>query len=84
MPGHTHPELDLVDERGKGYWFLFQAAVAKLEFGSMHEERPILQKGDNYIVPEERGGHRYMKQFLSAKSAASPPEVRFVMERVEK
>jgi hypothetical protein len=84
VPGHTYPEFYLVDERGKGYWFPCQAAGAKREFGSMQEDRPILQKGDNFVVPEERGAQRYVKQFLSAKSAAAPPEVRFVMEKIEK
>jgi hypothetical protein len=49
----------------------------------MIEERPILQKGDNFRVPEERGPQRYVKQSLTAKNAAADPEVKFVMERVE-
>jgi hypothetical protein len=84
VPGHTYPEFYLVDDRGRGHWFPCQAAGAKREFGSMHEDRPILQKGDNFLVPEERGPQRYVKQFLSAKNAAAPPEVKFVMERVDK
>jgi len=84
VPGHTYPEFYLVDDRGQGHWFPCQAAGAKREFGSMHEDRPILQKGDNFLVPEERGPQRYVKQFLSAKNAAASPEVKFVMERVDK
>jgi hypothetical protein len=49
----------------------------------MSEERPILQKGDNFKVPEERGPQRYVKQFLSAKNAAADPEVKFVMEKMD-
>jgi hypothetical protein len=33
-------------------------------------------------VPAANGPQRYVKQFLSAKNAAAPPEVKFVMERV--
>jgi hypothetical protein len=50
----------------------------------MLEDRPILQKGDNFRVPEERTPQRYVKQFLSAKDATSPPEVKFIMERIDK
>jgi hypothetical protein len=82
VPGHTYPEFYLVDDRGQGHWFPCQAAGARREFGSMKDERPILQKGDNFQVPEERGPQRYVKQFLSAKNAAAPPEVKFIMERV--
>jgi hypothetical protein len=84
VPGHTYPEFYLLDDRGRGHWFPCQAAGAKREFGSMQEDRPILQKGDNFQVPEERGPQRYVKQFLSAKNAAAPPEVKFIMERVDK
>ena len=49
----------------------------------MNDDRPILQKGDNFTVPGERAPQRYVKQSLSAKDAAAPPEVRFIMERVK-
>jgi transglutaminase-like putative cysteine protease len=83
VPGHCYPEFYLVDDTGRGHWFPCQAAGADRQFGSMVEDRPILQKGDNFRVPEERGPQRYVKQFLSAKDAAAPPDVRFVLERVE-
>jgi hypothetical protein len=82
VPGHCYPEFYLVDPDGKGHWFPCQAAGEARQFGSMIEDRPILQKGDNFKVPEERGPQRYVKQFLSAKNAAANPEVKFVMERV--
>ena len=69
--------------RGSGHWYPCQAAGAERQFGSMVEDRPILQKGDNFKVPEERGPQRYVKQFLTAKNAAADPEVKFVLERVE-
>jgi transglutaminase-like putative cysteine protease len=83
VPDHTYPEFYLVDEQGRGHWFPCQAAGAERQFGSMDEKRPILQKGDNFRLPEERSPQRYVKQTLTAKDAAAPPEVRFVMERVE-
>jgi len=83
VPGHTYPEFCLSDEAGKGHWFPCQAAGADRQFGSMNEDRPIIQKGDNFIVPPDRTPQRYVKQTLSAKDAAVPPDVKFIMERVK-
>jgi len=83
VPGHTYPEFCLADEKGRVHWFPCQAAGAERQFGSMNEDRPIIQKGDNFIVPGEKAPQRYVKQTLSAKDAAAPPEVKFIMERVK-
>jgi transglutaminase-like putative cysteine protease len=83
VPGHCYPEFCLADEKGQLHWLPCQAAGADRQFGSMIEDRPILQKGDNFRVPEERAPQRYVKQFLSAKDAAVTPEVKFIMERVK-
>jgi hypothetical protein len=83
VPGHTYPEFCLADDKGKLHWFPCQAAGAERQFGSMVEDRPILQKGDNFMVPGERAATRYLMQSLSAKDAAAPPEVKFIMERVK-
>jgi hypothetical protein len=83
VPGHTYPEFYLVDEHGKGHWFPCQAAGSERQFGSMAEDRPILQKGDNFAVPGERSPQRYVKQSLKATDAAVPPNVKFIMELVK-
>ena len=83
VPGHCYPEFYLTDELGRGHWFPCQAAGEAHEFGRMSEERPILQKGDNFRVPGEKEPQRYVKQTLSATNAEAPPEVKFVMEQVE-
>jgi hypothetical protein len=83
VPGHTYPEFCLEDASGKGHWFPCQAAGAERQFGSMVEDRPILQKGDNFKVPEELHPQRYVKQFLSAKNAQADPEVKFILEKVQ-
>jgi hypothetical protein len=82
VPEHTYPEFYLADETGKGHWFPCQAAGADREFGSMNETRPILQKGDNFLVPGQKAPQRYVQQSLSAKDAAAPPSVKFIMELV--
>src|SRR5262245_38591516 len=83
VPRHTYPEFYLVDDQGKGHWFPCQAAGAERQFGGMTEDRPILQKGDNFTVPRERAPQRYVQQSLRAEDAAAPPEVKFIMERVK-
>ncbi len=82
VPEHTYPEFYLTDDQGKGHWFPCQAAGADREFGSMNEVRPILQKGDNFQVPGQKAPQRYVIQSLSAKDAAVPPTVKFIMEQV--
>ena len=83
VPDHCYPEFYLQDSQGRGTWFPCQAAGDGHIFGWMDEERPILQKGDNFRVPEEKGPQRYVKQFLKAANAEANPEVRFVLEKVK-
>lgn len=83
VPGHCYPEFYLQDAHGDGHWYPCQAAGANHDFGRMDEKRPILQKGDNFKVPEERLPQRYVKQSLRAANAQGAPEVRFVMQPVE-
>jgi Transglutaminase-like enzymes, putative cysteine proteases len=83
VPGHTYPEFFLVDAAGQGHWYPCQAAGESRQFGSMIEDRPILQKGDNFRVPEERQPQRYVQQRLSAKNAVGSPRAKFVMEKAE-
>jgi hypothetical protein len=80
VPGHTYPEFCLDDANGTPHWYPCQAAGEAPDFGRMPEDRPILQKGDNLKIPEERTPQRYAKQTLRAKNAAADPAVRFVME----
>lgn len=83
VPGHTYPEFYLEDANGRGHWFPCQAAGEAHDFGEMHEDRPILQKGDNFKVPEERTPQRYVKQSLRAANAQSAPSVKFILEKAE-
>jgi hypothetical protein len=81
VPGHTYPEFCLADEQGRLHWFPCQAAGEERQFGGMNEDRPILQKGDNFVV--DRQPQRYVQQTLTAEDAAAPPQVRFILERVK-
>lgn len=80
VPGHCYPEFMLMDEDNKPHWFPCQAAGTKA-FGGMPDMRPILQKGDNFRVPEERKAKRYVAEWLEVKGLrGGPPKVRFVRD----
>jgi hypothetical protein len=83
VPDHCYPEFYLQDSQGRGTWFPCQAAGDGHIFGWMDEARPILQKGDNFKVPDEKGPQRYVKQSFKVMNAESNPEVRFVLEKVK-
>jgi hypothetical protein len=80
VPGHCYPEFYLEDPQGTGHWIPCQAAGTR-DFGSMPDHRPILQKGDNFQVPEKREAQRYVAEFLKVKTVRiGKPEVKFVRQ----
>lgn len=84
VPGHCYPEFYLVDDAGNGHWIPCQAAGTR-DFGAMPDFRPILQKGDNFRVPEKpRGkfGQRYVAEHLKVKAVTGggQPQVSFIRQ----
>jgi hypothetical protein len=80
VPGHCYPEFFLEDRDGHGHWIPCQAAGTRA-FGGIPEHRPVLQKGDNFEVPETRKPQRYVAEFLQTKSVSgAPPKVKFIRE----
>ncbi len=85
VPGHCYPEFYLEDESGEGYWFPCQAAGTRA-FGEMPDERPILQKGDNFRVAEKpRDPQRYVAEFLKGLPypGSGKPKVKFVRQALD-
>ena len=85
IPGHCYPEFYLQDHEGVGHWFPCQAAGTR-DFGSMPDHRPILQKGDNYRVPEKKNvPQRYVAEFLNGKfdTRGGKPQVEFVRQLLD-
>lgn len=84
VPGHCYPEFYLQDKAGQGHWIPCQAAGTR-DFGNMPDHRPILQKGDNYKVPEVREPQRYVAEFLTIKQLAGggKPQYQFVRQLLE-
>ena len=83
VPGHCYPEFYLQDDKGEGYWFPCQAAGSR-DFGGIPDQRPILQKGDNFRVPEVRERQRYVAEFLKGSTGrgATKPQVKWVRQVV--
>jgi len=82
IPGHCYPEFYLEDADGQGHWFPCQAAGSRA-FGSMRETRPILQKGDDFRIPGQRGSKRYVAETFRARNAPAAPRVQFVRRKVD-
>jgi hypothetical protein len=65
IPGHTYAEFYLLDSTGEGNWYPCQLAGTRL-FGEMIESRPILQKGDRFVIPPHKNPVRYVAPQLIA------------------
>lgn len=83
VPGHCYPEFYLEDAAGKGYWFPCQAAGTR-EFGGITEQRPVLQKGDNFLLPElPVKRQRYVLGYLTGKhltGKVNDPKLRVIQQ----
>jgi hypothetical protein len=84
VPGHCYPEFYLADTQGRGLWIPCQAAGDR-QFGRMDERRPILQKGDNFRIPEERQAVRYAQPVLQSTPRAgyAHPAITVIQDRAE-
>jgi hypothetical protein len=76
VPQHCYPEFYLEDDEGKGHWIPAQIAGAR-EYGVYTDPRPVLQKGDNFKVPEKKEAQRYVAEFLKGKAGGGDPQVTF-------
>lgn len=77
VPDNSYAEFYLEDENGEGHWLPCQVAGTR-DFGSLTDSRPILQKGDNFKVPEKRTPQRFVAEFLTGKGGTGRPDVQFV------
>jgi Transglutaminase-like superfamily len=55
----------------RGAWFPC-VVHEPAELGACSDLRPILEKGDNFKVPEDKSVQRFVKEFLTMKGAAKP------------
>lgn len=82
---HCYAEFYLEDAEGNGSWYPIESAGNR-SFGGMPLARTILQKGDNFKIPERRGERlRYASDYLIALPVGNSgkPKVKYVRELVE-
>jgi hypothetical protein len=83
VDAHQYAEFYLEDEAGQGHWYPVETA-GRREFGEMSVARVILQKGDNFRVPErKRERLRYATDFtLLLASPEHQPRVTYLREQL--
>ena len=84
VDGHAYPEFYLEDAEGHGYWFPCESAGTRA-FGEMPLARTILQKGDNFRVPERpKERLRYASDYMIGLPIgnAGKPKARFFREQL--
>jgi hypothetical protein len=82
VDGHAYPEFYLEDAEGKGYWVPCESAGTRA-FGEMPLARTILQKGDNFRVPERpKERLRYASDYMIGVPVGSGgrPRVKFIRQ----
>jgi transglutaminase-like putative cysteine protease len=83
VDAHQYAEFYLEDEAGKGHWYPVQSAGTR-SFGEMPMPKVILQKGDNFRVPERRRERlRYASDFaIFLSTPKSKPSITYVREQL--
>jgi Transglutaminase-like superfamily len=79
---YCYAEFYLSDADGKGAWYPC-VVHDNVELGAMKDVRPILEKGDNFRVPEDKAPQRFVREFLSVKGGGTKPSVEFRRMRVD-
>ncbi len=81
VPGSCYAEFMLSDDEGKHHWIPC-VMTGERSFGLIKEQWPILQKGDNFRVPESpKTMYRFVPEQLTGKGGK--PIVKFVREVVD-
>jgi len=81
---HNYPEFCLADAEGKLHWFPCESSGTRA-FGEMPLARVIMQKGDNFKVPERKKALRYASDYLIAVPAhagVGKPSHKFIREQL--
>jgi hypothetical protein len=82
---HAYPEFYLENDKGEGAWYPCESAGTRA-FGEMPLARTILQKGDNFRVPEKKEHVRYVSHYGASLpvGGSGKPTVRFIQDQVGK
>lgn len=79
---HCYPEFYLENAEGVGAWYPCESAGTRA-FGEMPLARPILQKGDNFRVPERKEHLRYASDYTIGLPApgGGKPKVKYIRDQ---
>jgi hypothetical protein len=74
---YCYAEFYLEDAEGKGAWYPC-VVHEEAALGEVKDTRPILEKGDNFKVPEKKEPQRFVAEFLTGKGGTGgQPSVEF-------
>ncbi len=73
---YCYAEFWLDDAAGKGVWYPC-VVHEDVPLGAVKDLRPILEKGDNFRVPEEKAPQRFVTEHLTGKGGGGKPSVEF-------
>ena len=80
IPRHSYVEFYLEDASGRGHWFPAES-TNKEQFGYLPRTEIILQKGDNFKVPEYREALHYARTIVKAADVkGGQPEFKEIRE----
>jgi hypothetical protein len=81
VDGHSYAEFYLEHVEGQGRWYPVESAGTR-SFGEMPLPRVILQKGDNFTVPERKERLRYASDYLIGlpTPGGGRPSVKFIRD----
>lgn len=82
--GHCYPEFYMERAEGDGQWYPCESAGTRA-FGEMPLARPILQKGDNFRVPERKEHLRYASDYITGvpTPGAGKPKVKYIRDQAQ-
>ena len=75
IPDGAYAEFMLADDEGENHWIPCKL-TGEREFGGVKCEFPILQKGDNFDVPQRKEPVRFVPEFI--KGTGGRPSIEFV------
>jgi transglutaminase-like putative cysteine protease len=76
-----YAEFYLQDGKEKGFWFPANLTPKEKEFGRVSDTNPIMQKGDNIKVPENKEAYRFVPEYIKASGVAGgKPRPEFVRQ----
>jgi hypothetical protein len=73
---YCYAEFYLEDAEGKGAWYPC-VVHDEMPLGAVKDTRPILEKGDNFKVPEKKEPQRFVTEYLTGKGGGGKPSVEF-------